>query len=126
MTQAADYAIDVQLSVGPKHDFEQDFSLQPELAGFVGINRIRFESDFDLIRRRTGVRRLNFRSAVRKFLLAKAARCDTSAAAIAAAIAVASDGDSVAKSCARDRALQSFCAASAVSCPTSGARSRSG
>jgi len=49
MTQAADYAIDVQLSVGPKTDFEQNFSLQPELAGLVGINRTWLKSNLHLI-----------------------------------------------------------------------------
>jgi hypothetical protein len=55
MTHASDHATHVQLSVGPKHDFQENFSLELQIASFIRVNRIRFESDFDRVRRRTGI-----------------------------------------------------------------------
>jgi hypothetical protein len=65
MTQAPDHVIHVQLSVGREHDFEQNFAFQLELAGLIGINGIRFESDFNRIGRRSGIGQLGFGGSVR-------------------------------------------------------------
>ncbi len=47
MTEPADHAIHVQLSPGSKAHFQQNLSLQPKLAGLLGIRRIRFEEDLN-------------------------------------------------------------------------------
>src|SRR6266404_3387314 len=53
MTEPADHAIHVQLSPGSKAHFQQNLSLQPKLAGLLGIRRIRFEEDLNRRARRT-------------------------------------------------------------------------
>src|SRR6516225_11002259 len=106
MTHATDYPIHVQLSVGLKHDFQQNFSLKPQIASLVGVDRVRLVGDFDRVRRRTGIRlRL---SSVREFLRSEAAGRDRVAASVAAAIAVAADGHAVAESRAGHRALHAL------------------
>ena len=114
VAQAADDTVDVQLSIGPKHHFEQNFSLQPQLAGFIGISRIWLESDFHRIGRRTRIRKLGLWSSVRQLLLPERAGRDCVAAPVAAAIAVAASGYAVAESGAGDRAFQSLGSARAI------------
>src|ERR1700746_3863423 len=114
MTQAADYAIHVQLSVGPKHDFQQNFSLELERAGFIRISRIWFESNLHRIGGRTRICKLPAR-AVGKFLLPEAAGSYSVAAAHAAHIAVAAGRDAIAESRAGNGALHPLRAARAVS-----------
>ena len=46
MTQAADDAIHMQLSVGRETHFKKNFTFKLQLASFLGVNRIRLESDF--------------------------------------------------------------------------------
>src|SRR5579864_6149428 len=115
MTQAADYAIHVQLSVGPKHDFQQNFSLELERAGFIRISRIWFESNLHRIGGRTRIRQLRPARAVGKFLLPEGAGSYSVAAAIAAPIAVAAGRDAIAESRAGNCALHPLRAARAVS-----------
>src|SRR5579862_9432019 len=115
MTQAADDTIHVQLSVGPEHDFEQNFSLQLQLAGFICINGIRFESDLDGICGWAVL--LNFWPAVRKLLLSESAGCDRTATAVAAAVAIAAGRHAIAEAGARHRSLQALRAACAVAFP---------
>ena len=50
MAKSTNHAIHMQLPGGAEHDFEKYFTLQPQLAGFVGINRIRFVSDLYRVR----------------------------------------------------------------------------
>src|SRR5438105_4322833 len=55
MTKPAYHPVHVEVSVCAKHHFQQDFTFQLRLAGFIGIKRTRFKDDFDRRGRWTAV-----------------------------------------------------------------------
>ena len=86
VAQAANHAIYVQLPVRREHDFQQNFSLQLELARFLSVNRIRLEGDFHRCRCWSALKLLDVHAGLDCLLRHKARALHTTA--IAAAISL--------------------------------------
>src|ERR1700722_17131871 len=105
VAQASHHAVHVQRTVRRKTDFEKHFALQLHTAGFIGINRVRLECNFD---RRAGPCGIGLRdlwsSTVHYLLRSKSP--GRNPAAFAAAFACGRDA--AAEIRAGNRALNSF------------------
>src|SRR4030081_1434589 len=109
MTQAAYYAIHMHLPVRAKQHREQYFSLQPELARFLRINRVRLGDDFYRRGGRATIRLRALGSAVRNFLRSEASSLHRSTV-----ISIVALRDPISEARASDGALHAFGATRSV------------
>src|ERR1700733_2873524 len=110
MTQSTYDAIHMQLPIRAKQHFEQNFSLQLELAGLLRINRAGFRNNLYLGRGRAAIRLGDLRSVVRNLLRAESRSLHRSPSVTVVALR-----DSVSEACTGHRALDPVCA----TCPVS-------
>src|SRR5580700_3975498 len=113
MTQAAHNAIHMQSPVGAEHHFQQNFAFQLQTASFVGVNRLRFESDLHRCSRGTRIVLRDLRSAVNHLLRSESAGRDS--CSTAAAVAFASGRNTVPEVGASHRSLDALRSARSVS-----------
>src|SRR5450755_3335923 len=112
MAETTDYTIHVQASVRSEAHFKQHFAFQFQAACFIGVNRIRLESDFHRRRCATEIGLRNLRAAVRHLLRSKSAGCH--ALSIAASVTLAAGRDAIAEIRTGHRSLDALCPARSV------------
>src|SRR5580692_925678 len=110
MTQSPYDAIHMQLPIRAKQHFEQNFSLQLQLAGFLGINRTGFRNNLHLRRRRAAVGLGDLRSVVRNLLRAESCSLHRSPS-----VPVVALRNPISEARAGDGALDAVCATCSVS-----------
>src|ERR1035441_10418412 len=115
MPQTPDVAIHAYLPARQEFHFQQNFTFQLQVPGFLGIGRIRLVSDLDHRRRWTAVHPLNVWGVLRDLLRAKARGLHSRAPTAAPApVALSWCRHAIAKIGARNRSLNSLCAARPV------------
>src|SRR5580700_3912704 len=106
----------MQRTVRSEHHFQQNFAFQLQIAGFIGINRLRLEGDFHRRGCGSGICLRQLRSTMNHLLRTEST--SRNAGSVTAAVALASAGNAVAEVGARYRPFNAFRAACSV--PLSG------
>src|SRR5947209_1766319 len=112
VSQSPNHPIHVQLAVRSKTDFQKNFALKLQFAGFLRIDWLRLENDLDLARRSTTVI-LSVSTGVGCDLLG-CKSCRLHALTICATIAMSRLGNAIAETGTSNCPLDSFGSASAI------------